>query len=151
MKPNDEDVQEMVLALFTLMGSIKRATQRSSAASRLAVLQVIAARPGIRPSDVASELDVNQSSVTRQVQVLEAEEQVVVTPDTQDRRACRLDLTDSGWNTLAELNKIGLDRFSNFVADWDVEEVRELTRLLVKLEESKAEVARQEAAIDGRS
>ena len=146
MKPNEQDVQEMVLALFTLMDSIKRATRRSPAASRLSVLQMIAARPGIRPSEIAIELGLNQSSITRQIQDLESKGYVAVTPDLRDQRARRLTLTDSGRDTMTELNKFGLSRFSSFVADWDVEEVRTLTRLLIKFEESKAAVAQQEAS-----
>jgi DNA-binding MarR family transcriptional regulator len=149
MRPADEDVQEMVLALFTLMDGIQRVTKRSPAASRLTVLQVIEARPGIRPSKIAAELGMNQSSITRHVQALEAEGQVTVAADPKDQRACVIHLTDSGREALAELTKIGLGRFASFVADWDAEEVRTLTRLLVKLEESKAEVARREAAPSG--
>jgi DNA-binding MarR family transcriptional regulator len=144
MKSDDKDVQEMVLALFTMMGGIQRATRRSPAASRLTVLQVIEARPGRRPSEIAAELDVNQSTITRHVQALQAEGQVTMAADPQDGRACTLQLTNSGREELAALTQIGLQRFASFVADWDADEVRTLTRLLVKLEESKAEVGRRE-------
>lgn len=145
MKPKDEDVQAMVLALFTLMNGIQRATRNNPAAGRLSMLQLVAARPGIHPSEIAVELGVNQSSVTRQVQALEDEDHLTVTADPQDARACIIKLTRSGREMLSSLNKIGLGRFASFVAGWDAREVRTLTRLLVKLEESKAEVARREA------
>ncbi len=150
MRPADKDVQEMITALFTLMGGIQRVAKRSPAASRLTVLQVIEARPGVRPSTIAAELGMNQSSITRHVQALEAEGLVSVTADPQDGRAYTLRLTDSGQEELAELTQIGLKRFASFVADWDAEEVRTLTRLLVKLEESKAEVGRRVPPPTGR-
>lgn len=150
MKPGDEDVQAMVLALFTLMAGIQRASRNSPAAGRLSLLQVVAARPGVRPSEIAAELGVNQSSVTRQVQALEDEGLLKVTADPQDARACTIKLTRSGREMLSSLNRIGLGRFASFVADWDAREVRTLTRLLVKLEESKAEAARREAHPAGR-
>jgi DNA-binding MarR family transcriptional regulator len=150
MRPDDKDVQEMVLALFTIVGGIQRATRRSPAASRLTVLQVIETRPGMRPSEIAAELDVNQSSVTRHIQALKAKGLVTVKADPQDGRAYTLQLTDSGRDELAELTQIGLQRFASFVADWDAEEVRTLTRLLVKFEESKAEVGQRETPPSGR-
>jgi hypothetical protein len=36
-----------------------------------------------------------------------------------------------------------MDRFAAFVADWDAQEVRTLTRLLVKFDAAKAEVGRR--------
>jgi DNA-binding MarR family transcriptional regulator len=146
MNPTDEDVQNLVTAIFTVMEGIKRATRRSPAASRLSALQMIAARPGIRPSEIAAELGLNQSSITRQIQDLESKGYVTVTPDLQDQRARRLTLTDSGRDTMTELNKFGLNRFASFVAKWDAEEVRLLTHLLIKFEESKAAVARGETS-----
>lgn len=150
MKPDAKDIQEMVVALFTLMGGIQRASKRSPAASRLTVLQVIEAHPGMRPSEIAAELDVNQSTVTRHIQALQTEGQVAVSADPQDGRAYTLRLTESGREELAALTQIGLQRFTSFVADWDADEVRTLTRLLVKLEESKAEVGQREPPQFGR-
>jgi len=144
MKPNDEDVQNLVTALFTVMEGIKRATKKSPAASRLTVLQMVAARPGIRPSEIATELGLNQSSITRQVQDLEAKGHVAITPDLQDQRARSLTLTNAGQDMLEELTQFGLKRFASFVANWEAEEVRTLTRLLMKFEECKAAVAKQE-------
>jgi DNA-binding MarR family transcriptional regulator len=146
MEPTDEDVKNLVTALFTVMEGIKRATRKSPAASRLTVLQIVASSPGIRPSEIAAELGLNQSSISRQIQGLESRGYVAVAPDLKDQRAHRLTLTDSGQDTMAELTKFGLNRFAKFVADWDAEEVRTLTRLLTKFEESKTAVARGETS-----
>jgi ATP-dependent protease Clp ATPase subunit len=43
------------------------------------------------------------------------------------------------------LQQVGLDRFAEFVTDWDPEEVQMLTALLEKLERPKAAVAEREA------
>jgi len=69
---------------------------------------------------------------------------VVVAADDGDRRSCLVSLTELGRDELTRLRRIGLDRFASFVADWDATEVRELTRLLEKLEISKAAVAASE-------
>ena len=151
MQPSQEDVIQMVGALFGLIGSIQRAQKGNGPANRLALLQMIAAHGQIHPSELAEELDVNQSSITRQVRILENEGNLVVSADPGDLRACIIQLTDAGHNKLNELSTIGLGRFSKFVADWDVEEVRTLTRLLLKLERSKKEVVvrKESPARDG--
>lgn len=51
--------------------------------------------------------------------------------------------------TLHEL-EVGMDRFASFVADWEPEEVRMLTSLLQKLEESKAAAAARKRPPPGR-
>jgi DNA-binding MarR family transcriptional regulator len=144
MQPNQDDIQQMVVALFGLIEGIKRAQKGNQAANRLALLQAIAAHGQVNPSALARELDVNQSSITRQVQALAGEGDLAVIADPTDRRACIIGLTDQGQAKLHSLTKIGLERFALFVADWDAEEVRALTRLLRKLEQSKTEVARRE-------
>ena len=149
MKPSRDDVQQMVAALMTLMGGIERA-RRQGDASTLAVLKVLAMRGSARPSDIAVDLGVHQSTITRQVQTLETGGYVDVTADPVDRRSCFITLTDAGREEVGRLTEIGLSRFAAFVADWDAEEVRTLGRLLAKLERSKAEVNQREPRPDGR-
>jgi DNA-binding MarR family transcriptional regulator len=150
MRPDMDDVQQMTQALFTVKSGLDRAARRSPKAGRLNVLYVVGALPGVSPKVIARELDLNPSSITRQVQALEHAGYVTVAADEADRRSCRITLTDVGRDELRQLNQIGLERFAKFVADWDAEEVRTLTRLLWKLEASKAEVAAQEQRADGR-
>jgi DNA-binding MarR family transcriptional regulator len=146
MQPSLEDVKQMVGAIFGLINSLKRAQKGNKAANQLVLLQIIAAYGQIHPSDLAKELDVNQSTITRQIQALEDEGDVVVSADPKDQRACIIRLTNPGQNKLRELTNFGLGRFSKFVADWDAEEVRTLTRLLLKLEQSKTKVADREGS-----
>jgi len=86
---------------------------------------------------------VHRSAVTHELQALEAAGQVTLSVDPADRRSWFVALTNSGRAELDRLTSIGLDRFASFVADWDAQEVRTLTRLLVKFETSKAEVGRR--------
>jgi len=139
MKANREDVERMVGALMLSVRSMERA-RRQGDASRLATLYAVKAVPGCSPKQIAEALGLHASSVTRQVQTLEAEGHVTVTADPEDRRSCRVRLTTVGRAEIERLQEVGLQRFASFVANWNVEEVRELTRLLMKLEESKAQV-----------
>jgi DNA-binding MarR family transcriptional regulator len=147
--PTRQDVEQLVAALFAVTSGLERARRQIPDAAALSVLQVLAwadrntpARQ-VRPKDIATTLGVHRSAVTHQLQALEAAGQVTLSVDPADRRSWFVALTNSGRAELDRLTSIGLDRFASFVADWDAQEVRTLTRLLVKFETSKAEVGRR--------
>lgn len=144
MAPDRSDVQSMVVALFTLIGSLDRATRQSAGATTLSLLQVVAGREVIRPSEIADLQHVHPSLVTRQVRDLEDKGYVKVTADPTDGRSCLVALTPVGADEMSRLREVGLDQFAAFVADWPSEEVRTLTALLEKLESSKTTDATRE-------
>lgn len=148
MEPTREDVQELVVALFTVAAGMERARRRIRTANALAVLQIVASGR-VRPSDIAIALGVHQSSITRQVRALEQAGQVRLAADPGDGRAYFVNLTDAGRDELGRLTELGLDRFAAFVADWDAEEVRTLARLLTRLEHSKAALTQPERPTGG--
>ena len=150
MKASRDDVRAMVTALFVTNAALDRARRQKKGASTLSLLQVVAATPGIRPSEIATAQDVHPSQVTRQVRELESLGLVQVTADAADKRSCRVTLTSAGSGELQSLTEEGLDRFALFVADWEPEEVRMLTSLLQKLEESKAAAAARQRPPPGR-
>jgi DNA-binding MarR family transcriptional regulator len=143
MSPSKDDVQAMVSALMSVAAGIERAKREGKAAT-LALLYVLAERAPIRPSDLSLELGAHPSSVTRQVQALEAEGQVVMTADPDDGRSCFISLTDAGREEMHRLTQIGLARFAAFVADWEADDVRKLAHLLARLQTSMAEVNRRQ-------
>lgn len=150
MRASRDDVRAMVTALFVTNAAIDRARRQRQGAATLSLLQVVAANPGIRPSEIASAQDVHRSQVTRQLRELEDNGHVQVTADQGDKRSCRVSLTTAGADELKDLTEVGLDRFSSFVADWDRDEVRMLTALLQKLEESKMAIAARHQPPAGR-
>jgi len=150
VKASRDDVRAMVTALFVTNAALDRARRQKKGASTLSLLQVVAATPGAHPSEIASTLDVHPSQVTRQVRELESAGHVQVTADAADRRSCRVTLTSSGYDELRSLTEEGLDRFGSFVADWERDEVRMLTSLLQKLEESKSAAAARRRPPPGR-
>ena len=147
--PTRQDVEQLVAALFAVTSGLERARRQIPDAAALSVLQVLAwaarQEPAqkIRPKDIATALGVHRSAVTHQLQALEEAGQVSLTVDPADRRSWFVALTDTGHAELDRLTTIGLDRFASFVADWDAQEVRTLTRLLVKFDAAKAEVGRR--------
>jgi DNA-binding MarR family transcriptional regulator len=133
-------VRAMVTALFVTNAALDRARRQKKGAASLSLLQVVAASPDIRPSEIAAAQDVHPSQVTRQIRELEGIGLVQVNADPADKRSCRVSLTKAGAVEMKNLTEVGLDRFTSFVADWDRDEVRMLTSLLEKLEASKAEI-----------
>lgn len=144
MGPNRHDVEAMVIALFTMNAGLDRARRRSKGASALSLLQLIATGQRLRPSDIAEQLSVHPSLVTRQVRELEDSGYVTVESDPADARSVLVSISKSGAQEQERLLQIGLDRFALFVADWEPEEVRTLTALLEKLERSKAAIGARE-------
>jgi DNA-binding MarR family transcriptional regulator len=139
-----QEVEGLVAALFVVNNGLTRAAKQRPKASELRLLQAVAMHEGSRPSELAEQLGVDRSLVTRQLRDLEDEGKVAVRPDPRDGRAFVAELTDKGRQQVAELTEFGMRRFESFVADWDPAEVSEFTRLLWKFEHSKAAVAERE-------
>jgi len=134
----------MVAALFTLTQRLERARHQIKAASALDLLQVIAGEGGMRLTDIAAVRHVHPSLITRQVQELEAAGYVTVTQAPRDRRSWLAALTPSGAAEMLRLQEIGLDRFAQFVADWESADVQALADLLHRLQSSMVTVDRRE-------
>ena len=137
-------MQSMVVALFTLTAGLERARRQKKAAGALSLLQVIAGRDGIRPSEIADLQLVHPSLVTRQVQELEDAGYVQVSGDPADGRSWLVALTPAGRDEMRRLQQVGLDRFALFVAGWEPGEVQALAALLDKLRTSMAAVGGRE-------
>ena len=150
MEPSEDDVQSMVVALFTLISRVERARRQKEPAAALDLLQVIAAGEEVRPSDIADQRSVDRSLVTRQLREMEDAGYVQFREDPDDGRAWLVALTPVGRDEMQRLQGVGLERFSTFVAGWQRGEVRDLTALLEKLSRSMAEVAERENDAVGR-
>src|ERR1700722_7956915 len=144
------DVRSMVTALFALNGGLERARREKKPASALSLLQVIAVGEAVRPSEIAVRQHVHQSLVTRQIREMEDAGYVKVTANPADGRSCLVTLTRAGRAEMDRLTEVGLDRFALFVREWRTDEIRTLTELLEKLQQSMAETADQERPARGR-
>jgi DNA-binding MarR family transcriptional regulator len=134
----------MVAALFAINAGLEKARRQRKGAGTLSLLQVIAGRKGIRPSEIADVQQVHPSLVTRQVRDLEDAGYVKVSADPADRRSCLVTLVPAGTEELHRLEQFGLQRFEQFVRDWDAEDVRKLTELLERLQISMSTLADRE-------
>src|SRR5262245_43048456 len=131
-------VRELNRATFVLVSEAQRGMARAFDAPRVGVLRVVADGPS-RPSEIGEALDMAPSSVTRHVQALEDAGHVRVEADPFDARTCLVQATDDGVEELRKLEQLGLAAFEQVVAEWDLEDVATLTRLVRRLTEDWAE------------
>jgi DNA-binding MarR family transcriptional regulator len=113
--------------------ALRKGQARAFDPVRVGVLQVVAERGQVRPGEVAEELDVLPSSVTRHVQALAELGHLAVTTDPSDRRASLIEATDTGREQLRQFLQVGTDVFGAVVADWPAEDIVTLTTLLDRL------------------
>jgi DNA-binding MarR family transcriptional regulator len=132
-------VAELSRSAFTLITDAQRAMSRSFDVPRVGVLRTVAAAGPLRPSGIAEALNMAPSSVTRHVQALEDAGQVAVQPDPADARTCLIELTEAGQTELDQLTEAGDAVFGRVVADWDVEDLQVLARLMTRLTADWAE------------
>jgi len=135
----------MVTALNALLEGTRRARKQGDAAL-LSLLQQVAVTGATLPSTLATDLNVHQSTITRQARALQKKGFLAITGNPADGRSCLFDLTPAGRQELARLSEYGLSRYELFVAGWTKDEVRTLGRLLQKLGQSIAARGRQPAA-----
>lgn len=139
----DDDLGGVIAPLYAISTGMARVVAGKTAVNRLALLQAVGHSDGIRPSQVATALNLHQSQTTRQIQALEDEGLLEATPDPNDARSRVLTLTPAGAAEVERLTAFGLTRWHQFVAGWDPAEVRELGRLLAKLHSGIATVNAQ--------
>jgi DNA-binding MarR family transcriptional regulator len=87
----------------------------------------------LRPSAVAQLIRLDLSTVSRHVASLEAAGLVAREPDPADRRACLLRATERGEQILARLRAGRRERMRAALADWSLDDRRDLVRLLGRL------------------
>lgn len=96
----------------------------------LLALRVIARRPGITVSELARALDIDQSTISRQLQPLETEDLLRRAVDAKDRRVARLTVTAAGRRVLAALGEATLTDIDAALAQFAPEDRRALAELL---------------------
>jgi DNA-binding MarR family transcriptional regulator len=87
----------------------------------------------LRPSAVAHLIRLDLSTVSRHVAALEGAGLLAREPDPADRRACLLRATERGEEILDRLRAARRKRMQDALADWSIEDRRQLVRLLGRL------------------
>lgn len=132
MQVSREDVGALAIAVMQLTDRLGRARARVQDRTELGVLRV-AAPGGLRPTEIAGELRMHLSSVTRRLQVLERAGKVALRRDPADSRASLVEVTAAGYADLWSAYDQGVGIFEELVADWKPAEVSAFTASLNRL------------------
>lgn len=110
------------------------ARERSLSVPRLRLLGELAFHGPLRMSDLAYEMGVTPRTITTMVDSLEREDMVVRRPDTDDRRAIIVSLSERAKATdIGQFGEAQREAFAKLLAPLDPEERRQLYQILNKL------------------
>ena len=139
-------VQAASSACTRFADAYRRGSDQVYDATRVGVLRLAVEGGPIRPSDIATELNVNPSSITRQVKALHALGYLVASGDPSDGRAYLVQATDQGRAELRSFDDKGLAVFAAVVDDWSEHDLQLLTTLLDRMVDTWARAAPQKRA-----
>ncbi|MCX4767605.1 MarR family transcriptional regulator [Streptomyces sp. NBC_01275] len=91
----------------------------------VALLRQIADSEPLRPGELAQRLGVEASHVTRTVQQLQKSGYVTRVPDPQDGRAQRIQLTDTGRESIDRIRDAGARGMQLALSDWSPQELQQ--------------------------
>ncbi|MDH6220456.1 MarR family winged helix-turn-helix transcriptional regulator [Streptomyces pseudovenezuelae] len=140
--PASEEVVEIERALtrITYLSTRSRQHERLMALAgvpldraAVALLRQVADSEPLRPGELANRLGVEASHVTRTVQQLQKSGYVTRVPDPVDRRAQRIELTETGRQAIDRVRDAGSRGMQLALSDWSPEELRQLATLFHRM------------------
>ncbi|GAA1968674.1 MarR family transcriptional regulator [Catenulispora subtropica] len=140
---SDEEYSELGKTMGMLFQRIMRARKEPEGGQISALFMLSKCGP-VRSSDLAKELFLDQSTVSRHVAHLEADGLVEKVADPDDRRATQLHLTELGRRHVEDFWQKRMEAMREGFAHWDPEDLRTLSRLMVRyVEDFSAIVAKR--------
>lgn len=136
---SDDEFRELGRAMGTLVHRIMRLRQDSEQGT-ITVLSMLNKCGPARASDLARDLSLDLSTVSRHVQSLEKSGLVEKIADPTDRRAMTLHVTTDGKDYIEQLWQRRTVRMREGLAHWDPDDLRTLTRLMDRYAEDFAAI-----------
>lgn len=132
--PRSDLIRDLAVhALATLRG-VQHIAQRAFEPLGLSLMQVVVleliARGTDRPKALAEALDTVQSAASARLSELEARNLITRHPDPDDRRIVRLNLTERGQQTLADIAQAWINATETRLADVDTTDLHALARVM---------------------
>jgi DNA-binding MarR family transcriptional regulator len=130
----DISTADLALALFDVV-RLSRRSRGSDAIepAAVAVLSTVERLRPARPSDVAGELHLDLSTVSRHLTRLEDEGHLQRTEDPSDRRSCRVELSDGGRDALFAVLANRAATLDSALSSWNPQDRETLATLLRNL------------------
>lgn len=146
---SDEEYSVLGKTMGMLFQRIMR-NRKEPEGGQLAALGMLAKCGPVRSSDLARELFLDQSTVSRHVAHLEADGLVEKVADPSDGRATQLHLTELGEKHIAGFWQKRIDAMREGFEHWDPADLRTLTRLMTRyVEDFSAIVAKSQETKNG--
>lgn len=125
--------QTLLMALF---GTVRRMRAQGSGEAidlpSIYVLQVVMVNPNIRVSDLAGQVGLDASTVSRHVRGLEDVGYLSRMPDPKDKRASRVRLSSAGSEVITSALRTRAEMITAALAEWSVEDRARFTELAVR-------------------
>jgi DNA-binding MarR family transcriptional regulator len=137
-KAEIESVEQALTRLVRLAENRRRSAPSQSPSNRLdraayTLLTRLEECPAARLTELASVMEIDLSTASRQVRSLEERGFVSRIEDPRDQRTAWLEVTGAGREVLGAARALRVERISSRLSDWDERDVEELARLLSKL------------------
>lgn len=133
--PEDEGhLRALTQSIYQLARQVKQLHIKDGVdTATLAVLWRIREDGAARPSDLAAELCLDLSTISRHVRTLDQGGYLARTSDPEDRRACRLTVTPAGQQLIAAAHERRLAAIAAVTRDWTPADRLTLTAMLTRL------------------
>jgi DNA-binding MarR family transcriptional regulator len=145
----DEEYSELGKTMGMLFQRIMRA-RKEPEGGQLAALGMLSKCGPVRSSDLAKELFLDQSTVSRHVAHLETDGLIEKVADPSDGRATQLHLTELGHKHIQDFWQKRIDAMREGFDHWDPADLRTLTQLMTRyVEDFSAIIAKTQDAKNG--
>jgi DNA-binding MarR family transcriptional regulator len=137
----DETIGQLEAQMAVLARRIENTARKQSALSDMDRASYVIARTldesgRLTVNDIARHVNLDASTVTRQLAVMDSRGFIERHSDPDDRRSSVIALTPLGRKRMRALSEARRKRFAVFVADWSPEDVAHLARLLERFNQS---------------
>jgi len=131
---NHDELCKLALGTLALVKEFKHAQERRSDLDRITfeILMLIKSGEQTRLTDIAKELKMNPSSITRRIQNMKQAGQISVISDPMDLRSSIIRLTETGEEVLLQFFKRSVDGLAHILKEWNDDEIRILTDKLTR-------------------
>jgi DNA-binding MarR family transcriptional regulator len=139
------DSQVGQILLMALFSTVRRLRARDGGEAvdlpSIYVLNVVREHPGIRVSELAGNVGLDASTVSRHIRSLEAVGYLSRVSDPRDRRASCLELTQDGVEVITEAFETRATMILAAMDDWPAEDIERFTALCVRFADDFDKVA----------
>jgi DNA-binding MarR family transcriptional regulator len=136
----DDALGALVTALYDIANQARRAAAGDPVEpAGVRVLVWVQALGSPRPSELATKLRLDLSTVSRHVRALSADGYLAVAPDAEDGRAQRITLTDQGHEAIKSVVANRREALGAVFSRWPADDQTQLTTLMRRLADEMAD------------